>query len=273
MIRYFAGLLGFVVLMLLLRPALEGPIGEFTGQTTATEPLIAEQGAAETLAGVDGPDVVALPQDQTPNTLLVEGLTRLGSADAVERARAVVFLASLGNTTASHAALCEALAGDQSALVRTKVAWAMGDIAAGEFSASLRAALTRDADASVRARAAWALIQIRDPAARRDLRDAARAPREDLEVRRQAIEALGALQDQAAARALMEVVLEPDVPEYVRDLAIMELAGMGDVAIEPMIDGMREMGRPLGEYATNVMEVHGEKSNHYVAGQLRVRLP
>jgi HEAT repeat protein len=273
MIRYIVGLLGFVVLMLLLRPALEGPVGKLTAQSTATEPLIAKQAAAASLPGANQLDVVALPQDQAHHPLLAEGLTRLGSADAVERASAAVLLASLGNASASHAALREALAEDPSVLVRTKVAWAMGDIADREFSPSLRAALNGDADASVRARAAWALIQIRDPAARRDLRDAARAPREDLEVRRQAIEALGVLQDQAAARALVEVVLEPDAPEYVRDLAIMELASMGDVAIEPMIDGMREMGRPLGEFATNIIEVHGEKSTHYVAGQLRVRLP
>ena len=273
MIRYIAGSLGFVVLLLLLRPALQGAVRSFTTPRTRTEAVVAEQGTAEKVPGTGPVDLGRLAQDRALHPRLMEGVTKLRSAAPEERASAAVLLASLGSVAVSREALCVALADDHSAMVRTKVAWAMGDIAARSFSPNLREALKWDTDARVRARAAWALVQIRDPAARRDLRDAARAPREDLEVRRQAIEALGVLQDEESARALMEVVLEPDAPEYVRDLAIKELAGMGHVALEPMIDGMREMGRPLDDYAATVVEVHGDRSAHYVAGELRLRLP
>ena len=155
---------------------------------------------------------------------------------------------------------------------RAKVAYAMGRLGEPVFSGPLRVALVHDRDARVRDKAAWALGQIQDPAARIDLRDAARREREGDAVRRQAMVALAELGDEESARALVDVVCTSGVSEYLCDQAIQQLAGMGTVAVEPMIDAMRDIGQPLGEFPDNFIARHGSAAASVAAQQLRQRL-
>jgi hypothetical protein len=203
---------------------------------------------------------------------LSANLADLQSTDPTERAVAAVALAASCSVPAVCDALTQTLGSDPDPVVRTKVAYAMGRLADPLFVEPLRSALVHDRDARVRGKAAWALGELRDPAARIDLRDAARRDREVDGVRCQAMAALTALGDEAAARALVDVASSPGVSEFLRDQAIQQLASMGEVAVEPMLDAMRDLGQPLGEFADNFIARHGKAAANVAAQQLRRRL-
>ena len=274
MIRIAAALVVSIAMMIGLRAWLldrweKLPPGTEVVRITATAVADQEAEVGPTVAGSGGEISVDLVE---LNPRLSANLAGLQSSDPAERAAAAVGLATGSAVPAVREALTTALVGDPDPVVRTKVAYAMGRLGEPVFSGPLRVALVHDRDARVRDKAAWALGQIQDPAARIDLRDAARREREVDAVRRQAMVALAELGDEESARALVDVVCTSGVSEYLCDQAIQQLAGMGTVAVEPMIDAMRDIGQPLGEFPDNFIARHGSAAASVAAQQLRQRL-
>jgi HEAT repeat protein len=203
---------------------------------------------------------------------VTEALESLRSAGPDRRASAAVSLAKSSGAPAVRSALVEALRNDPDPVVRTKIVYALGTRADPALSETLRRALIDDRDARVRHKAAWALGKTKDPDVLIDLRDVARREREVEAVRREAIVALAALGGEDAARALVDIVLTPSTTAYLCDQAIQQLAGMGSVAVEPMIDAMRDLGQPYGEFADSLIERHGGAAANLAARELRRRL-
>lgn len=274
MIRIVAALVVFLAMMIGLRVWLldhwaKLPPGTEVARIIAT-PVADEEATVSPTIDVAGTEMSVDLVELDPR--LSANLSLLQSPDPAERAAAAVGLATGSAVPAVCAALEAALAGDADPVVRTKVAYAMGRLGELSFGVPLRKALVHDRDARVRDKAAWALGQIQDPAATIDLRDAARREREVDAVRRQAMVALAELGDEVAARALVDVVCTPGVSEYLVDQAIQQLAGMGNLAVEPMIDAMRDLGQPLGEFTDNFIARYGSDAANVAAQQLRQRL-
>ncbi len=274
MIRIVAALVVSIAMMIGLRAWLldrweKLPPGTEVVRITATAVADQEAEVGPTVVGSGAEMSVDLVE---LNPRLSADLAGLQSSDPAERAAAAVGLATGSAVPAVREALTTALVADPDPVVRTKVAYAMGRLGEPHFSDPLRVALVRDRDARVRGKAAWALGQIQDPAARIDLRDAARREREVDAVRHQALVALAKVGDEESARALIDIARTPGVSEYLVDQAIQQLASMGTVAVEPMIDAMRDLGQPLGEFTDNFIARHGNAAANVAAQQLRKRL-